>query len=162
MNNNEFLQELEFFKNNPQKAEKHDRNLPFCVGAVGFIVFLFLIPFISGSFMGRFVFSYIMLGVIYFVSSIIIIEVRNYRIENFEDKIYTGEIKDLFGNLESPDIKDYLSEITQELKDYAGIRGSKAISIWNRINSPYIKEQRLKKEKANKQVEEIMKIQLKA
>lgn len=155
MNNNEFLKELNFFKNNPKKTEKFDRSTPLFIIFLAFVGFLFLLLFINVKILT----ICLCTAIISAFGLSIFIEFKNNRIESFENKVYTGELKDLFGDLESADIKDYLSEITQEIKDYTGVRGSKAISIWNRINSPYIKEQRLKKEKANEQIEEIRKIQ---
>lgn len=155
MNNNEFLKEFEFFKKHPKKAEKYDKDTPICLAAVSFLGFLVLVPFLSVEWLTGYVLSAIML----FVFSAFFIEFKNNRIVQFENVLYTGDLKTLFGDLESPDAKDCLEDIKTEMKNYLGIRGSTAIHISNRINSPYLKAVRLKKEEVNKQIEEINKIQ---
>lgn len=157
MNNIEFLKELKFFNENPHKTEIIDRS--FVIGIL-FIEAMFFMPILSWleatDLLKSIVITLCIASVICFY---FYINKKNKRYESFENAIYTGNPSDLFGNLSSPEVVYYLDEIKKELADYYGIRGFVALNICSRINNPYIKEQRLKKESAKKMIDEIEAIQ---
>lgn len=157
MNNIDFLKELKFFNENPHKTEVIDRG--FVLGLF-FTEAMFFIPILSWLEATEFLKSIvIILCIASAVGFYFYINKKNKRYESFENAIYTGNPSDLFGDMSSPDIYDYLDEIKNELKNYAGIRGMVAVSICSRINNPYIKEQRLKREAAKQMIKEIETIQ---
>lgn len=157
MNNNDFLKELEFFNKNPDKAKTIDRSLIISVFFVEMVFFIILTASINiPDFIGISMLVFILFSMI---SLFLYIEKKNARFESFGYSKYTEKPSDLFGNLDSPDVAEYLEEIKQELEYYSGIRGFVAFNICSRMNDPSIKEQRLKEETVKKMIEEIDTIQ---
>lgn len=157
MNNHDFLKELEFFNKNPDKAKTIDRILIILVFLVEVVFFIFLTASINiPKFIGLSMLAFILFSMI---ALLLYIEKKNARFESFGHSQYTDKPSDLFGNLESPDVAEYLEEIKQELECYSGIRGFFAFNICSRMNDPSLKEQRLKEETVKKMIEEIDTIQ---
>jgi hypothetical protein len=157
LNNIDFLKELKFFNENPHKTEVIDKS--FVVGLF-FTEAMFFIPILSWLEATEFLKSIVItLCIASAIGFYCYINKKNKRYESFKNSIYTENPSDLFGNLSSPDVVYYLDEIKRELVDYYGIRGLAAVSICSRINNPYIKEQRLKRESAKKMIDEIEAIQ---
>lgn len=157
LNNIDFLKELKFFNENPHKTEIIERS--FVIGLF-FIEAMFFIPILSWLEATEYLkLTVITLCIASAIGFYLFINKKNKRYESFKNALYTGKPSDLFGNLSSPDVFYYLDDIKRELEDYSGVRGCMAISICSRINNPYIKEQRIKRENAKKMIEEIEAIQ---
>ena len=162
MNDDQFLKELKFFNENPNKASNIDESIVWFYNILAPIVFLILMLSLKNetiSNYGDLLISLFVCGILLSPILKICIYKKNERYMNFKYMLFKGEVSDLFGDLSSINIAPYLNFLKKDLKEYNGIRGETAYHVLKMMNDKELKKIRKETDIANQKIKEIDEIQ---